>query len=53
MLKVRIYTMNEGCKSQYFGLITTEGNVLHYQPTWKTRAGAIRWATKHGYKVVD
>lgn len=53
MLTVTTYIINEGTKSQYFGLMTAdEKRVLHYAPNnWKTRKGAENWARKHGYNV--
>ena len=52
-MKVKVYCINKGTASQYFGLVNAEENtVLHYTPTWKTEKGAIRWAEKNGYKVV-
>ena len=51
-MKVRTYTINEGTNSQYFGLISSEGNVLYSAPNnWKTEKGAIRWAINHGYEI--
>ena len=52
-MKVKVYCINKGTASQYYGLKDAEENfILHYTPTWKTEKGAIRWAEKNGYKVV-
>lgn len=54
-MKVKLYCINEGQASQYFGLMCVDGVdewVMHYAPNnWKTEAGAKRWAKKHGYTV--
>lgn len=51
-MKVTTYCMNKGQPSQYFGLISLEGNVLHSAPNnWKTEQGALRWAKKNGYDI--
>lgn len=51
-MKVKTYCINKGSSSQYFGLITEEGQVLQYAPNnWKTEAGALRWARNHGYEI--
>ena len=54
-MKVITCIINEGTKSQYFGLMTAdERQVLHYAPNnWKTRKGALNWAKKHGYEVQE
>ena len=53
-MKVTTYCINKGTASQYFGLKNAEENtVLHHTPTWKTEKGAIRWAIKNGFKVVE
>lgn len=52
-MRVKTYCINEGTPSQYFGLMSEEGNVLFYAPNnWKTKKGAIKWATNHGYEVI-
>ena len=52
-MKVKVFCINKGTAAQYFGLKDAEENqVLSYTPTWKTERGAIRWAEKHGLKVV-
>jgi len=54
-MEVKVYCINEGTNSQFFGLKLAEKNneqVLPYTPTWKTEKGAIRWAIKHGLVVV-
>ena len=53
-MKVRVYVINEWCPSRYFGLKSDEdGCVLYGAPNnWKTKAGAVRWATKRGFEVV-
>ena len=54
-MKVKIYVINEGTPSQYFGLKSAdEGDILYGAPNnWKTRKGAEKWAEKHGYEVVE
>ena len=53
-MKVKVYCINKGATSQYFGLKNAEENtVLPYTPTWKTEKGAIRWAIKNGLEVVQ
>ena len=53
-MKVTTYCINKGTTNQYFGLKNAEENtVLHYTPTWKTEKGAIHWAIKNGFKVVE
>lgn len=54
-MKVKVYVINEGTPSQYFGLKSAdEGDVLYGSPNnWKNRKGAERWAEKHGYEVVE
>lgn len=51
-MEVKIYVMNKGTKSQYYGLMTTEKQILPYSPKWKTEKGAERWAKKQGLEVV-
>lgn len=54
MLKVKVYVINEGTKSQYYGLTTAvENQVLYSAPNnWKTEKGAVKWAKNHGFEVV-
>ena len=53
-MKVTTYCINKGTTSQYFRLKNAEENtVLRHTPTWKTEKGAIRWAIKNGFEVVD
>ena len=53
-MKVTVYVINEGTSSQYYGLKDATANaVLHYAPTWKTKAGAKRWAERHGFEYVE
>lgn len=54
-LRVKVFVINEGTASQYFGLkIADENTVLSYAPNnWKTKRGAIKWAEKNGYTVVE
>ena len=53
-MKVTTYCINKGTASQYFRLKNAEENtVLHHTPTWKTEKGAIRWAIKNGFEVVE
>lgn len=52
-MKVKVYCINKGTSSQYFGLKdATDNAVLPYTPTWKTEKGAIRWAIKNGFEVI-
>lgn len=53
-MKVKVYCVNEGTAAKYFGLMTAEENqVLYSAPNnWKTEAGAIRWAYRHGMVVI-
>lgn len=52
-MEVKIYVMNKGTESQYYGLMMVpEKQVLPYSPTWKTEKGARRWAEKQGLEVV-
>ena len=56
-MKVKIFAINEGTDTQKFflGGFDNEDSCrpLHYAPYWKTRKGAMKWAEKHGYKVVE
>ncbi len=54
-MKVTVYAINEGTSSQYFGLKNAKENrVLHSAPNnWKTKRGALNWAKKNGYEVVE
>ena len=54
-MKVKVYVINEGTPSQYFGLKSAdEGDILYGAPNnWKSRKGAERWAEKHGLEVVE
>lgn len=52
-MKVRIVSWNEGTESQQFFLFNVEGFVMHHPRYWKTRKGAINYAIKHGYTIVD
>lgn len=53
-MKVKVYCINKGTKSQYFGLKdASEGFIIPYAPNnWKTERGAMNWAKKNGYEVV-
>ena len=52
-MKVKIYCINKGLASQYFGLMNAEGKVLYCAPNnWKTVKGAEKWAERNGYEVV-
>jgi hypothetical protein len=52
-MKVTVYCINKGTASEYYGLKSTEGVVLHSAPNnWKTAKGAERWAKKHGFEIV-
>ena len=53
-MTVKVYCINKGTAAQYFGLKNAKENqVLYSAPNnWKTEAGAIRWAYKHGFVVV-
>lgn len=51
-MKVKVYVINEGQASQYFGLMTERGNILHSAPNnWKTKKGAENWAKKHNFEI--
>lgn len=54
-MKVRIYVINEGSESQYYGLMNADENtVLYGAPNnWKSKKGAINWAIKNGLEIVD
>ncbi len=56
-LKVKVCCINKGQKTQHYILKLAEtGNeqVLPYAPNnWKTQAGAISYAEKNGYEVVN
>lgn len=56
-LKVKVYTINRGQPSQYYGLkLAEKGNeqILPYAPNnWKTEKGALDYAKKKGYIVVN
>lgn len=54
-LKVKPYVINKGQSGEYYGLKNAEDNqVLHSAPNnWKSEKGAISWAKKKGYEVVD
>lgn len=51
-MNVKVYAMNKGTESQYYGLMTNEKQILPYTPKWKTEKGAKRWAEKQGLEVV-
>ena len=46
---VTAYVINKGTPSQYFGLKSSDGSVLHAPNNWKTEKGALNWAKKNGY----
>ena len=52
-MTVKVYCINKGTKSQYFGLKNAKENtVLYYAPNnWKTERGALNWAKRNGYTV--
>lgn len=52
-MKVKVYVINKGQDTQYFGLMNAkEGFVLYSAPNnWKTEKGAINWAKKHGFEI--
>lgn len=56
-LKVKVYTINKGQPSQYYGLkLAEKGNeqILPYAPNnWKTQKGALDYAKNKGYTVVQ
>lgn len=54
-LKVKPYVINKGQSGEYYGLKNAEDNqVLRSAPNnWKSERGAINWAKKKGYDVVD
>lgn len=50
-MKVKAVPINTS-SNPFYVLVTEENNVVHYAPNnWKTKGGAERWATKHGYKL--
>jgi hypothetical protein len=52
-MKVKVYCINKGTASQYYGLKDAEcGTICRFTPTWKTVRGAVRWAEKNGLEVV-
>lgn len=53
-MRVKVYVINEGTSSQYYGLKNADENtVLTAAPNnWKSKRGAENWAKKHGYTVV-
>ena len=54
-LKVVPYVINKGQSGEYYGLKNAEDNqVLTSAPNnWKTKKGAIAWAKKKDYEVVE
>ena len=54
-MKVKVYCINKGTASQYFGLMSADDNTVLYSApnNWKTAKGAIRWAERHGMKVTN
>lgn len=54
-MRVTVYCINKGTSSQYFGLMNAdERTVIYYAPNnWRTFKGAVKWATNHGFEVVD
>ncbi len=54
-LKVTPYVINKGQSGEYYGLKNAEDNqVLTSAPNnWKSKKGAIAWAKKKGYEVVE
>lgn len=54
-MEVKLYVMNEGHASQYFGLKDAKENtVLYGAPNnWKTERGAKNWAKKNGLVVIE
>lgn len=54
-MKVKIYVINEGTESEFYGLKNAEENtVLYGAPNnWKTRKGAMKWAIKNGLEVTE
>ena len=54
-MKVKVYVINKGQTGQYYGLKNAEDNqVLYNAPNnWKTKAGAIKWAKKNGFDVIE
>lgn len=53
-MKVKIYCINKGTASQYYGLKNAEENTVLYDApnNWKTEKGALNWAKRNGLKVV-
>lgn len=55
-LNVTIKAINAGTASEYFVLMLDELNnfqILPYVPHHTTRAGAVRYALKHGYNIIE
>lgn len=54
-MRVKVYVINEGTSSQYYGLKNADENtVLTAAPNnWKSKRGAENWANKHGYTVIE
>lgn len=54
-LKVTPYVINKGQSGEYYGLKNAEDNqVLTSAPNnWKSKKGAIAWAKKKGYEIVE
>ena len=53
MLLVKIYCMNRGTDTEYYGLKNAmENTILHTAPNnWKTEKGAENWAKENGYLI--
>ena len=55
MLKVKIFSYNLGSE-KYYGLQLAEKDneqVLPYSPRWKTEKGAIKYAIKNNYTIIE
>lgn len=51
-MTVTVYCVNKGLPSQYFVLKDAQdGTIIPVAPTWKTEAGAKRWAIRNGFLV--
>ena len=54
-MKVKIFVINEGTESQYFGLKNADENTVLYDApnNWKTKKGAVKWAIKNGLEIAE
>lgn len=54
-MKVKVFVINEGTTSEFYGLKNAEENtVLYGAPNnWKTKKGAMNWATKNRLEIAE